>query len=126
MLRKQIRQMPNLRYTARDRPHNLQRRLIRMTSRGGILTLSGVRLLASSFAVCLRNFTFCASVVMGPLRTRRCCSFLASVLAPRRACRRRVKFPPLPEGDQAIPFGIPELEPQAAVDVAWVERSRRW
>src|SRR6266851_4651424 len=59
-----MRQMPNLRYTARARPHNLQRRLIRIRSRGSILTLSGVRLLASSFAICLRNLTFCASVVM--------------------------------------------------------------
>src|SRR5437899_11894374 len=56
--------MPNLRYTARARPHNLQRRFTRIRSRGGILTLSGVRLLASSFAICLRNLTFCASVVM--------------------------------------------------------------
>src|SRR5207245_3087965 len=62
--RKQMRQMPNLRYTARARPHSLQRRLIRICSRGGILTLSGVFLLASSFAICLRNLTFCASVVM--------------------------------------------------------------
>src|SRR5262249_16795948 len=39
-------------------------RLTRIRSRGGILTFSGVRLLASSFSICLRNLTLCASVVM--------------------------------------------------------------
>ena len=50
MSRKQMRQTPNLRYTARARPHSLQRCLMRIRSRGGILTLSGVRLLAASFS----------------------------------------------------------------------------
>src|SRR5207302_9132378 len=64
-LRKQMRQIPNLRYTARALPQILQRRLMRIRSRGNILTLLGVRRLASSFFICLRNLTFCASVVMG-------------------------------------------------------------
>src|SRR5437764_15109733 len=34
-LRKQIRQTPNLRYTARPRPHNLQRRRCRVENFGG-------------------------------------------------------------------------------------------
>src|SRR5438876_6149612 len=85
MLRKQMRQIPNLRYTARARPHSLQRRLIRIRSRGSILTLSGVRLLVSSFSICLRNLTFCASVVIDPFHTRmkqdavRCFFLLADV-----------------------------------------------
>lgn len=59
-----MRQMPNLRYTARARPHKLQRRLMRIRSRGAIFTLSGVRLLAASLAICRWNLTFCACVVM--------------------------------------------------------------
>src|SRR5262249_4128417 len=65
--RKQIRQMPNLRYTARARPQILHRSWMRILSLGRILTLSGWRLLASSFASCRRNFTFLASVVINLL-----------------------------------------------------------
>jgi hypothetical protein len=53
-----------LRYTARDRPHSWQRRLIRICSRGGILTLSGVRRLAANFSSCLRDWASCAWVVI--------------------------------------------------------------
>src|SRR5262249_43980790 len=57
-LRKQIRQMPNLRYTARARPHSLQRRLMLIFSRGSILAFAGACLLASCFFICWRNLTF--------------------------------------------------------------------
>jgi hypothetical protein len=107
--RKQMRQMPNLRYTARARPHSLQRRFIRIRSRGATLILSGVRLLASSFSICLRNLTFCASVVMaspagawfGCTRTGRaltgasgsCCRIPHRQLAGTVLCRRKQKKP---------------------------------
>src|ERR1700757_1040362 len=77
MLRKQIRQMPNLRYTARGRPHSRQRSRMRIFSRGSILTLSGWRLLASSLAICFLNFANFASVAMS--------GFACSRLAERHA-----------------------------------------
>src|SRR5262245_3778962 len=55
ILRKQMRHTPNLRKTARERPHSLQRKRIRIFSRGSILTLSGAFRCASSLAICLRN-----------------------------------------------------------------------
>src|SRR5690349_4938496 len=77
MLRKQIRQMPNLRYTARGRPHSRHRSRMRIFSRGGILTLSGWRLLASSLAICLLSFATFASVAISV--------FACSRLAERHA-----------------------------------------
>src|SRR5262245_35382074 len=62
MPRKQMRQTPNLRYTARDRPQSLQRRLIRMISRGSILTFAGSLRWASSLAICFLNFASFAFV----------------------------------------------------------------
>mgnify|MGYP007023484800 CR=1 FL=1 len=51
-LRKQIRQMPNLRYTARDRPHNRQRLCRRVGNFGATFALIILALLAieSAFA----------------------------------------------------------------------------
>ncbi len=46
-LRKQMRQMPNLRYTARERPHSLQRRLRRVVNFGARLALANLDLLAT-------------------------------------------------------------------------------
>lgn len=46
-MRKQIRQMPNLRYTARDRPHNLQRRFNRVANFGVSLAFAILDLLAT-------------------------------------------------------------------------------
>src|SRR5262249_14596072 len=64
MLRKQIRQMPNLRYTARGRPHSRQRSRTRILSRGRIFDLSGCRLLSSSAAICFLYLATFASVAM--------------------------------------------------------------
>jgi len=44
---KQMRQMPNLRYTARGRPHNLQRRRSRVVNLGVSLDLAILDLLAT-------------------------------------------------------------------------------
>lgn len=49
-LRKQIRQMPNLRYTARARPHILQRRLSRVVNFGVSLALANFALLATIYS----------------------------------------------------------------------------
>src|SRR5207247_9769553 len=46
-LRKQIRQMPNLRYTARARPQILQRRFSRVVNFGDSLILANLDLLAT-------------------------------------------------------------------------------
>ena len=47
-LRKQIRQMPNLRYTARARPQSLQRRLSRVVNFGVRFILANFALLATT------------------------------------------------------------------------------
>src|SRR5712692_6076089 len=100
-----MRQMPNLRYTARARPHNWQRRLIRIRSRGSILTLSGVRRQASSFFSCLRYLTFCASVVIGCFHTRGVVSALSFSYAvpaiPPSAAGRENATPGSPGGSRA-------------------------
>src|SRR5581483_5687439 len=80
MLRKQIRQMPNLRYTARGRPHSRQRKRTRMRSRAAISLRgsrcagSGLRisaLWASSFFIPRTDLTYCASVDISLLRAER-------------------------------------------------------
>ena len=48
-LRKQIRHKPNLRYTARGRPHRLQRDSARVLNFGGRLALAILDLLATGF-----------------------------------------------------------------------------
>ncbi len=48
-LRKQIRHKPNLRYTARGRPHKLQRDSARVLNFGGRLALAILDLLATGF-----------------------------------------------------------------------------
>ena len=45
-LRKQMRQVPNLRYTARGRPHNMHRRTVRVENFGGRLAAAIFDLLA--------------------------------------------------------------------------------
>src|SRR6478736_3076020 len=50
-LRKQIRQMPNFRYTARGRPHMLQRRLKRVVNFGACLALANLDLLATNVSL---------------------------------------------------------------------------
>src|SRR3990172_2911175 len=49
-LRKQIRHKPNLRYTARGRPHRLQRDSARVLNFGGRLALAIFDLLATGFS----------------------------------------------------------------------------
>ena len=49
---KQMRQMPNLRYTARGRPHNLQRRRSRVVNLGVSLDLAILDLLATLVLPC--------------------------------------------------------------------------
>jgi hypothetical protein len=49
-LRKQIRQMPNLRYTARGRPHSLQRDSLRVLNFGFRLALAIFDLLATELS----------------------------------------------------------------------------
>jgi hypothetical protein len=45
-LRKQMRQIPNLRYTARGRPHSRQRRFSRVENLGGLAAMAIFDLLA--------------------------------------------------------------------------------
>jgi hypothetical protein len=51
-LRKQIRQMPNFRYTARDRPHSRQRHLWRVENFGVFFALANLLLLATGNLSC--------------------------------------------------------------------------
>jgi hypothetical protein len=50
-LRKQMRQMPNLRYTARGRPHNLQRLFCRVLNFGVFCDLAIFDLLATELVL---------------------------------------------------------------------------
>src|SRR5262245_2214117 len=67
MSRKQIRHRPNLRYTARGRPHSRQRRRMRILSRGRSFVLAGSRLWSSSSLSWRWNSTYLASVDIGVL-----------------------------------------------------------